>query len=405
MLRTDSFGNILYTGESQRNNGTYMFRIMKWGQNRWIYEKTLEELRVKERILLDSINRNYSGLNEEMTLNEVVDCYIDKRASYVKKSTLETMYHEYYCCRNTIGRTKVKFLKKSDIVYFFMGKVKTKVNESGYAMSTIERIFSIINGALDMAAGDKIINDNPAHGAMKEIKSKANYKKKKVEGLTEDQKNRLVKYMNSDPRYEGDKYIIRFLLGTGCRIGEALALRWDDIDFEKNRISINHAITYESENGHRTVHIKDPKTQAGYRDIPMMWDVRNILLKIKNNYNFDAKNKQIIDGYSNFIFLSNKGKIYTREAICAKLHKIIKNYNLEFETNESNEIPEISTHQLRHTFATFLCRSTSDLKAIQRIMGHESISITLSVYADATEVGINEAMQALESSHYLDKAA
>ena len=130
---------------------------------------------------MDSINRNYSGLNEEMTLNEVVDCYIDKRASYVKKSTLETMYHEYYCCRNTIGRTKVKFLKKSDIVYFFMGKVKTKVNEIGYAMSTIERIFSIINGALDMAEGDKIINDNPAHGAMKEIKSKANYKKKKVE--------------------------------------------------------------------------------------------------------------------------------------------------------------------------------------------------------------------------------
>ena len=406
MLRTDSFGNILYTGESQRQNGTYMFRIMKWGQNTWIYDKTLDELRIKEKILLDSIEKGYSVLNEEMTLNEVIDCYIEKRAAYIKKFTLNTMYHEYYCCRDTIGRTKVKNLKKSEIIYFFMSKVKTDRKKNGYAVSTIERKFSIINGALKMAVGDRIISDNPANGVMKEIKSMANYKKKKISGLNEDQRQRFIEYLNNNPIYAKDKQIILFLLGTGCRIGEALALRWNDIDFKTDQISINHAVTYESENNHRIAHIKEPKTAAGNRCIPMMEDVRKILLDIKKEQeSINYKEKQVIDGYTDFIFLSNKGKIFTREAICAKLHKIIKAYNEECAYNEVSKLPNITTHQLRHTFATFLCRSTSDLKAIQRIMGHENIAITLAIYADATEAGIFESMKALEKSFYLLESA
>ena len=55
-----------------------------------------------------------------------------------------------------------------------------------------------------------------------------------------------------------------------------------------------------------------------------------------------------------------------------------------------------TTHQLRHTFATMLCRNTSDLKAIQKIMGHADISTTMNVYADATEEGVNDSMKALE---------
>ena len=406
MLRTDTFGNILYTGESQRKNGTYMFRMMKWGQNTWIYEKTLSELRVIEKILLDSIDRGYSVLNEEMTLNEVVDCYIDKRADYIKESTLNTMYHEYYDCRNTIGRTKINNLTKSEIVYYFMGKVKSKKNPQGYAISTIKRKVSVINGALKMALGDRIIKYNPAEGVIKEIMEKSNYKKKKISGLNEDQRQRLVEYMKNNTRYAKDKQLILFLLGTGCRIGEALALRWNDIDFETGQISINHAVTYVSENNHRIAHIKEPKTEAGNRCIPMMEDVREILLDIKKEQDsINYMDKQVIDGYTDFIFLSNRGKIFTREAVCAKLHRIINSYNVECSYNEIDKLPDITTHQLRHTFATFLCRNSYDLKAIQRIMGHESIVITLSIYADATDVGVFEAMKALEKSYYLGYSA
>ena len=248
MLRTDLFGNTLLTGESQRKNGTYMFRIMKWGRNNCVYDKSIEGLRAKEKILLESINRGYSVLNEEMTLNDIVDFYLERKSNYLQESTLHTMYHEYYGCRNTIGRVRIKELRYSDIMYFFMGRVKTEKNKEGYAISTIERKLSVITGALEMALKDRIIDWNPATGVITEVKKIAKYQNNKVEGLTENQKDRIINYMNENPKYAKDRQIILFLLGTGCRVSEALALRWEDIDFEKNYISINHAITYKNEN-------------------------------------------------------------------------------------------------------------------------------------------------------------
>ena len=171
--------------------------------------------------------------------------------------------------------------------------------------------------------------------------------------------------------------------------------------FENNYISINHAITYKNENNHRVTHIKAPKTKAGNRLIPMMNDVRELLLEIKREHNNSDYEKQEIDGYTDFVFLSNKGCVFTREAICAKLHRIIKSYNNEYGQNKFNRIPLISTNQLRHTFATFLCRSTSDHKAVQIIMGHEDISLTLGTYADATEVGVVDAIKSLEKVYFL----
>lgn len=401
MLRTDLFGNTLLTGESQRKNGTYMFRIMKWGRNNCVYDKSIEGLRAKEKILLESINRGYSVLNEEMNLNDIVDFYLERKSRYLQESTLHTMYHEYYGCRNTIGRVRIKELRYSDIMYFFMGRVKTEKNKGGYAISTIERKLSVITGALEMALKDRIIDWNPATGVITEVKKIAKYQSNKVEGLTENQKDRIINYMNENPKYAKDRQIILFLLGTGCRVSEALALRWEDIDFENNYISINHAITYKNENNHRVTHIKAPKTKAGNRLIPMMNDVRELLLEIKREHNNSDYEKQEIDGYTDFVFLSNKGCVFTREAICAKLHRIIKSYNNEYGQNKFNRIPLISTNQLRHTFATFLCRSTSDHKAVQIIMGHEDISLTLGTYADATEVGVVDAIKSLEKVYFL----
>ena len=61
------------------------------------------------------------------------------------------------------------------------------------------------------------------------------------------------------------------LFGTGCRIGEMIGLRWEDLDYENKTISINHAAIYRvMENGKSEFHISSPKTEAGIRTIPMM---------------------------------------------------------------------------------------------------------------------------------------
>ena len=63
--------------------------------------------------------------------------------------------------------------------------------------------------------------------------------------------------------------MIIVLLETGCRIGEVIGLRWDDVDFDSNVININHAVGYTKEDGKYFQYIKDPKFYAGKRSIPM----------------------------------------------------------------------------------------------------------------------------------------
>lgn len=81
-----------------------------------------------------------------------------------------------------------------------------------------------------------------------------------------------MEYIATHPIYYHWWPIFTVFLGTGCRIGEVLGLRWEDINYEKRIICVNHNLTYypvgearASEN-----HISTPKTEAGMRTIPML---------------------------------------------------------------------------------------------------------------------------------------
>lgn len=160
-----------------------------------------------------------------------------------------------------------------------------------------------------------------------------------------------------------------------------------------HRISINHAAAYVKLDGHYRHIIKRTKSVAGDRDIPMLLDVRKALLDQKWRQEVMDINQPIVDGYTGFVFLSERDRVYTRENISAQVKQVIREYN---ENTAGYKLPEFSTHQLRHTFATRLCRNSSDLKSIQKILGHKDISTTMNIYADATEDGVAESMQALE---------
>ena len=91
--------------------------------------------------------------------------------------------------------------------------------------------------------------------------------------------------------------------GTGCRIGEALGLRWEDLDFENKTITIIHSLGYVQHNGSREVFLSSPKTEAGKRTIPMVDAVEKML---KNECLKQQQNNITsctIDGFSGFVFV------------------------------------------------------------------------------------------------------
>jgi integrase len=187
--------------------------------------------------------------------------------------------------------------------------------------------------------------------------------------------------------------LFTILLGTGCRIGEGLGLRWEDIDFEKNLISINHSLTYYPTSEDRTTefHIHKPKTDAGIRTIPLLDSVRDALDILREEEDLNRSNEQEVDGYSGFIFQNRFGTLPNPAGVNRTIKRIVNSYNADERLSAAREgrepllLPEFSCHHLRHTFATRLCEVENNLKVIQSIMGHKNIETTMDVYAEATD--------------------
>ena len=118
-------------------------------------------------------------------------------------------------------------------------------------------------------------------------------------------------------------HCLQHFFGTGCRIGEMIGLRWEDLDYENKTVSINHAAIYRvMENGKSEFHISSPKTEAGIRTIPMMQAVEQAF---KDEYEAQKEtgfNVQVVDGMSGFIFCNKDGIIHKPSVINSAIKRI-----------------------------------------------------------------------------------
>lgn len=190
--------------------------------------------------------------------------------------------------------------------------------------------------------------------------------------LTVEQQRAFMDYMANHPVYVHWWSLFTVLLGTGCRIGEALGLRWHDLDFEKGIITIDHALTYykSAKSDSCVFRISKPKTEAGIRTIPMLDVVRDAFQILRDVEEEVGPNRQVIDGYSGFIFQNRFGEVPNPGSVNRAIKRIADSYNAEEilsakkEHREAVILPDFSCHYLRHTFATRLCEAESNLKVI-----------------------------------------
>ena len=396
--RTDSKRRKLNNGEFVRSDGMYAFRTVIDGKRRTIYSKSLSELRIKEEKLLENLEKGLDIDKQKLTLNDVADKYLESKAKSVQITTLRTMtyYYDRYV-RDELGKKKIADIKRSQIKDHYLHLIS---RENRISISTLIRLDTVLKPMFESAVYDDIILKNPAKGIITEIKNESRETPKKVSALTEEQQDDFMSFLMSSSKHEGVKNLIVFLLGTGCRIGEALALQWSDVNFDRNFISINQAVAYTKVDGHYKHLMKRTKSESGDRIIPMLKEVREALEAEKLRQKNNGMIQPDLDGYNDFVFLTIRNTVYTRENVLTQIKQVVKEYN---KLHPDNELPDMSTHQLRHTFTTRLCRNSDDLKAIQKILGHKDISTTLNIYADATEDGIKESMQALEGKMFKDK--
>ena len=116
---------------------------------------------------------------------------------------------------------------------------------------------------------------------------------------------------------------------------------------------------------------------------------------------------QEIDGYTGFVFTGYEGNVTVPSNVNHAIHTIIADYNNEEiitavrEKREPLILPDISAHNLRHTFCTRLCENETNLKVIQSIMGHKDIQTTMDIYADCTEDKKKEVIKNMEDKIFV----
>lgn len=214
----------------------------------------------------------------------------------------------------------------------------------------------------------------------------------------------FIDYMRNHKVYNHWLPLFTVLLGTGCRIGEAIGLRWEDCDFDEGIISINHNMVYRKyeEDEKARFHIVTPKTSAGVRIVPMLSEVKAALQAEWETQKIVGFNESIVDGYTGFIFQNRYGDPLSPHSVNRAIDRICAAY-IEDETVLADQegrdpvlIRHFSAHNLRHTFCTRFCENERNIKVIQEIMGHADIETTMNIYAEATKEKKKESFSNLE---------
>ena len=399
--RKDPRGRALKSGEVYRKDGRYVYTYTNpLGQRKYIYANDLVSLRKKEQELLkaqlDGLDVYTAG---NATINFVFDRYIALK-QHLKDSTKSGYIYTYnHFVRKDFGKKKIADIKYSDVVQYYLYLLKDKE----IALGTLDSIHCLLHPTFELAVRDDIIRKNPTTGAMKEVNRRSGKNRGIRHALTIEQQRAFMNYIANSPVYYHWWPLFTFLLGTGCRIGEAIALRWDDLDFKNKMITINHSIAnYKSAENNKCVStLSTQKKEAGVRTIPMLDVVYDALKLEEEDQQENGFNETVIDGVSGFVFQNRFGNILNQQAVNSAIKRIVINYNNEEEITAAREkrnpliLPYFSCHILRHTFATRLCEQETNLKVIQSIMGHRNIETTMDIYAEATDKKKKESFENL----------
>lgn len=400
--RKDSRGRALRKGEVQRaSDNRYMYTYTDpLGRRKFIYANDLATLREKEKQLmkdqLDGLDLYVAG---KATINDTFDRYMSTKYDLRETTRSNYLYVWDHFIRDTFGKKKIAETKYSDILQFYL----YLLNEADIALGTLDSIHCLLHPTFQLAVRDEIIRKNPTDGVIKEISKRAGKSRGVRHALTIEQQRAFMDYIANHPVYYHWWPLFTVLLGTGCRIGEAIGLRWDDLDFEKRVISINHSLVYYPVGDSRTsvLRVSKPKTAAGIRTVPMLDIVYDAFQMEREEQEETGANETEIDGMKGFVFVNRNGLAPNPQAINRTIKRIISSYNAEEiikakkQRREPVILPDFSCHHLRHTFCTRLCENETNLKVIQSIMGHRNIETTMDIYAEATEQKKQESFENL----------
>ena len=405
-VRKDKKGRVLHKGESyNKQKQLYCYAYMDaLGNRRFIYAQDLGELRDREKqIKMDQLEGIDVYALAKSDINFVFDRYISTKTELRRTTMTNYVYTYDRYVRKGFGKKKIAEIRYSDVLLFY-----NALYDKGLKVNTIDSVHGVLHPTFQMAVRDNIIRNNPSDGVMAELKKRTKGEADVRHALTIEEERAFLDWIDR-PEYLRWKPLFTVMFGTGGRVGEIIGLRWEDLDFEENTISINHNVTYypRSDKSFKCeFRVSLPKTESGIRTVPMLDKVRETFIAEKEyQQEHDCTCMVELDGMSGFIFSNRFGSLHNPAGINRAIKRIVDDHNAREEVNARREgrkpvmIPRFSCHITRHTFCSRLCENETNVKVIQQVMGHKDIQTTLDIYAEVSEAKRQEVFKKLNNEN------
>ncbi|ANM47524.1 tyrosine-type recombinase/integrase [Streptococcus suis] len=345
---------------------------------------TQKGVRVKARDAINAFAANGYTVKDKPTITtykELVKVWWDSYKNTVKPNTRQSMdglvrvhllpvFGDYKLSKLTTPIIQQQVNKWAD---------KANTGQKG-AFTNYSLLHNMNKRILKYGVSMQVITYNPANDVI--VPRKQQKEKAGVKYLDNKELKQFLDYLDTldQSNYENlfDVVLYKTLLATGCRIGEALALEWSDIDLDNGIASINKTLN-------RFQEINSPKSSAGYRDIP----IDNATLLMLKQY----KNRQQVQswqlGRSETVVFSVFTEKYAYA--CNLRQRLNKHFKAAGVTN-------VSFHGFRHTHTTMMLYAQVSPKDVQYRLGHSNLMMTENVYWHTNQENAKKAVSNYETA-------
>ena len=290
------------------------------------------------------------------TISESILDWMEKyKRNSVKPATFDRLETSYKAMLHYgIAQVRLYDLRAEDIQTYINQLVR-----DGYALSTIKKQYVLLTAFLKFAYAQGII-DNPVYLAVNmPVEDAVKKPAKKIETYNLMEQGKLNRVLNTlDDRLYGAAIL---MLETGMRVGEVLALTWDDVNWDRRAISVGKTLVRLPNEQNNLFVQSSPKSKSSKRTIPLNNKAIDVLSRLAQ----ETKG-------SEFIFYDDRSP--SRPCTYDRLR-----FRLQAAC-EAAGVPYKGNHVFRHTFATNCYNRGCDVKILSKLLGHANVGITYNIY-------------------------
>lgn len=333
------------------------------------YMKNVEHRIVPANLgnLRSSLQKGELNVDANVSLLEFVELWLK---TFKKNKLKAASYNRLLISKKALEAYDISKKQIGDIDFFDIQNYINELVEYGYSISGLKKQIRIVTAPLKKAAAIRIINADPSIGIELPIEENLQKQSKDIIAYDQGQQDRLFAEIQKNKNNTGYLAVV-FMIETGVRSGELLALKWKDIQLDRSRMHVHATIVQPSATA-KAMYQDSPKTKSSNRIIPLTPRAKAILNILKENrqteWVFEGKNGRY----------SYKQLMYQTKKLC-----------------RVTKVPYYGEHVFRHTFATNCYYKGVDVKILSRLMGHSSVTVTYNTYISLYGDGFDDMYAAL----------